>query len=387
MRAQAPCVACQPFLASRSIMFFTLILVVWTALHFYVFQRAHTVPWIRERVSRRGFFIVAFVLWTLYFAARFFDQIELGAVAVPLEAIGSSWLGILFVLSVCLFLADLVTGFGYLLRKHVPTLRAIGLGVGALLAAFALVQGLRAPVVSEHEVTVRDLPSDADGVVVTVVSDLHLGTLLGEVWLADRVAQIHEMDPDVVIIAGDLSEGHGLRDSEEVLATVLRRLDPPLGVWAVLGNHESHEGGDDALRFFESAGIRVLQDSWREIRPGLLLAGIGDRGHGADPSDATPLDRALAARPPGTATILVTHRPILVGEAAAAKVGLVLAGHTHGGQIWPFDYFLALVNPLLEGRYEIDGTTAIVCRVTGTWGPRMRLFAPSEIVRITLRAP
>lgn len=97
-----------------------------------------------------------------------------------------------------------------------------------------------------------------------------------------------------------------------------------------------------------------------------------------------PLAQALAGRPSGV-TIFLSHTPWQAERAACLGVGLMLCGHTHGGQIWPFGYLVRLFYPLLEGRYEVDGMTAIVCRGTGTWGPRMRLWRPGEILRVTLR--
>jgi predicted MPP superfamily phosphohydrolase len=118
-----------------------------------------------------------------------------------------------------------------------------------------------------------------------------------------------------------------------------------------------------------------------------VLAGVDDVGshRRAGGSIEQAFDRALDGRPAG-ATILLSHGPFAFEAAARAGVGLMLSGHTHGGQIWPFDLLAARLYPVLEGRAEIDGMTVLVCRGTGTWGPRMRLWSPSEILRITLRA-
>jgi predicted MPP superfamily phosphohydrolase len=97
------------------------------------------------------------------------------------------------------------------------------------------------------------------------------------------------------------------------------------------------------------------------------------------------METALANRPHG-ATILLSHTPWRAEEAAAAGVGLMLSGHTHNGQLWPFTYLVRTRYKLLGGRYPIGSMTAIVCRGTGGWGPRMRLWRPAEILRITLRA-
>ncbi|MBU0464032.1 MAG: metallophosphoesterase, partial [Proteobacteria bacterium] len=126
-------------------------------------------------------------------------------------------------------------------------------------------------------------------------------------------------------------------------------------------------------------------NAWAQVRPGLVLAGVEDltiRRRSGQNSD--PISKALAGRPPG-AVILLSHTPWQTKKAASAGVGLMLSGHTHGGQIWPFGYLVRKRYPLLEGRYKVDGMTAIVCRGTGTWGPRMRLWHPGQILRVTLR--
>lgn len=139
------------------------------------------------------------------------------------------------------------------------------------------------------------------------------------------------------------------------------------------------------MSLFDEVSFKLLRNGWAEVRPGLILAGVDDltssrlNGQGGD-----PISQALIGRPPG-ATILLSHTPWQTGSAAKAGAGLMLSGHTHGGQIWPFGYLVRSRYPLLEGRYEVDGMTVIVCRGTGTWGTRMRLWRPSEILHVTLR--
>jgi len=169
---------------------------------------------------------------------------------------------------------------------------------------------------------------------------------------------------------------------------MLRGLSAPLGVWGVTGNHESYAGMDSSVRFFEESGIQMLRNRWNVVRPGLALGGIDDPGHfGSSPAGGDDrLRQVLADKPIGDVTIFLSHRPQSAEVVAKAGVNLMLSGHTHGGQIWPFTYISALANPLLEGRYDVNGMPVIVCRGTGTWGPRMRLWARSEIIRLTLRS-
>jgi predicted MPP superfamily phosphohydrolase len=365
--------------------FGTALLAAWTLLHLYVFGRAWTVPAIRRRVPRAAFLGGATALWATFALSRFAGHDAGGRFADWLELFCLSAMAALFLCAVALFAVDLATGFGLLLRRRAPALRGWALVAGGLLAATALVQGLRPPVVSRHEVRLRGLPAALDGTVIVALSDLHLGSLLDGSWLAARAAQIAAEQPDMVVLLGDLVEGHGAAEGD--LLRALARVRAPLGVWAVAGNHERFgTRGGAGLLALEEAGARVLHDRWAEAAPGLVVAGVDDltsrrrAGTGGDAVGAS-----LAGRPPG-ATVLLSHTPWDSEKAARAGVGLMLSGHTHGGQIWPFGYLVRLAYPLLAGRYEVGGMTVLVSRGAGTWGPRMRLWRPGEILRVTLRA-
>ncbi len=354
-----------------------------TLMHIYVFWRAASVPVLRRYVPRKLLIGAGLVLWATFFLGRVYGHHGIGPLAKVSEFVGMNWMAVLFLLFVSLVAMDLVTGFGSLVPRLAPSLRGTALIAGLVLSLIALFQGLRPPVVQNYEVYLPGLAEEMDGTVLVAMSDLHLGNLLGERWLEARVAQVQAQQPDLVVLLGDLFEGHGKPQSE--LLPVLRRLSAPLGVWVVPGNHEFHHRENGTTLLIEKAGFQLLLNRWAKIQPGLVMVGIDDltgirrSGRGDD-----PISKALAGRPPG-ATILLSHTPWQADKAAKAGVNLMLSGHTHGGQIWPFDYLVKHVYPLLEGRYEVDGMTVIVCRGTGTWGPRMRLWRPSEILRLKLQ--
>jgi len=366
-------------------LFLRIILLFWTGLHVYVFYRLSTVTIIARHIPNWLLIIVAAILWMSYVLARFLDRSGLSTLARPLEVIGSNWIGVLFILFVGLFAADIATGFGLLFPRIAPTLRGWGLLASLVLCVISAVQARRAPVMRSYEVQLASLPPESDGTVLVLVTDLHLGAMLGEHWLAERVAQIQAERPDLVIFGGDILEGH--REAGKFLP-LMHRLSPPLGVWAVTGNHEFYSGFETSVRMLGDAGFRVLRDQWAEVRPGLLIAGVDDltarRRYG---HDGNFVEQALAGRPSNAATIFVSHTPWEAERAARAGAGLMLSGHTHNGQIWPFTYIVRLIHPLLGGRYEVNGMPVIICRGTGTWGPPMRLWRRSEVVRVTLRSP
>jgi hypothetical protein len=233
-------------------------------------------------------------------------------------------------------------------------------------------------------VTLGSLPAELDGRVLVAISDTHLGTHLGAQWFNNRLTEIQALRPDIVVFLGDIFEGHG--DTPHDIQA-LRQLKAPMGKWYVHGNHKSHGNRGNRTDVLQKGGFGRLADRWVELEPGLVLAGVNDlSSHKRRGLSGDPLRRALSNRPDG-ATVLLSHSSLQSERAAGAGVELMLSGHTHGGQIWPFGYLVQAVYPLLAGRYDIDGMTAIVCRGTGTWGPRMRLWHRGEILKVTLRAP
>lgn len=365
-------------------MFGIIIISACTGMHIYVVWRAASVPFLNRYIPRRHLIGLGVVLWVSFILAWTLGHGSKGMTSVVLETFSVHWMALLFLTSVTLSAIDLLTGFGYLLPRQSPTLRGWALVAGVLLSLFALIQGLRPPVVQSYEVRLDGLPSEMEGRVIIAMSDLHIGSLLGERWLAARVAQVREQRPDLVVLLGDIFEGHG--KPEQTLLPVLRRLSAPLGVWAVPGNHESHGGLATNVSPMEEAGFQILRNRWTSVRPGFILAGVDDltalyrAGRGGD-----TVSQALAGRPPGV-TVFLSHTPWQAEKAALAGVSLMLCGHTHGGQIWPLGYLISQLYPLLEGRYDVNGMPVIVSRGAGTWGPRMRLWRPGEIIRVTMHA-
>jgi uncharacterized protein len=368
----------------RFAIFITLVLTVWVLMHLYVFWRLGTMPWVAAHSSIRGLVLAALGLGLSYPLARVLEARGIHAVAWLLELVGANWIGVLFLLLSAILVVDVVTLGGLLFAQVAPQLRSSAVLVAGLFAVIGIVQGLRAPIVRDFEVRLTGLPAERDGLTLVAISDLHLGTLKGERWLTRLLGRVNDLKPDLVIIVGDLVDGN-VRHVETLLP-VLRQLRSPLGVWAVTGNHEYYAGLEQNVKLLEAAGYHLLRDRWAEATPGLIIAGVDDltaREQFGQSDDA--VEQALANRPTG-ATILLSHSPLESKRASAAGANLMLSGHTHAGQIWPFNFLVRLKYPLLAGRYEVDGMPLIVGRGTGTWGPPMRLWRPSEILRIRLRS-
>lgn len=366
-------------------MFGIVLLSVITLMLAYVAWRAASVPFVKRRFPVKFLMMAAVLVWALILSGRLIGRGGSGWLAESSELAGMDTMAVLFLATVCFLVVDLITAFGFLLPRLAPALRGLALVACLALSAVAVFQGMRPPVVDSFEVDLPGLPPDRDGTVVVAVSDLHLGTLIGDRWLLAREAQVRAQKPDMVLLLGDIFDSGG-GPNKQFLAT-LARISAPLGVWAVTGNHELYGRRKDGSTILDDTSFQVLHDRWAEACPGLIVAGVDDltarRRYGLD---SDPVRKALEGRPAG-ATLFLSHTPWKAEEAAGLGASLMLAAHTHGGQIWPFNFLVRLSYPLVEGRYDVNGMPVIVCRGTGTWGPRMRLWKPGEILRITLRAP
>ena len=367
-------------------MFSIILNVIGTLFHFYVAHRLYRVNAVRTRVPARAWWLAALALWLVYMWG-----VRLGDEAIDWRwwpgQFAMTWLGVLFLMTLCLLAADLLTGFGLWWRERAPRFLAVGALAGVLVSAFAIFQAVRAPAITEYEVALKNLPADLDGMVLVAVTDMHLGAQRRSPWMAARVDQINALKPDAVVMVGDQVEDNPL--GEPQLAGILRRLQAPRGVWAVTGNHEFYGDVDTTITEFAAGGVRWLRNEKVELAPGLVLAGIDDigrtmRGGG---EYLGGLD-TVAPADSGVATILLCHIPAsrIVEAAAARGVDLMLSGHTHGGQIWPFNFLVQRQFPRYMGDYVVDAMTLVVSRGAGGWGPRMRLWQPGEIVKLTLRA-
>jgi uncharacterized protein len=363
----------------RFVMFLVVVLSVWTLMHVFVVSRLWSLPAAPGAWWHRGLVATAVALWLSFPLGQFLAR-SLGRAAAPIEFAGAAWVGVLFVLLVTLLAADFATGFGWLLSAR-PA-RQIALLAAVALSILGFVQGLRAPAVQEHRVAVRGLRPALEGLRIVQLSDVHLGPFLRSRWLERRLAQVDALRPDLIVVTGDLLDQDATLS--ESLVPWLERLHAGYGVWGVTGNHEFYAGLDQSLAVFRSARIEVLRDRAVEVAPGLVVAGVDDltarRQFGL--SDH-PVDRALSNRPSG-ATIFLCHSPWEAERAAELGADLMLSGHTHDGQIWPFTYLVRLMYPYVAGRYAVNGMTLIVSRGTGFWGPPMRLFKRAEITLITL---
>jgi len=370
----------------RFLIFFSIVLGIWLAFHLYVGWRLWSLPVFANPTGHRILLLGLAVLYVSYPLGRYLYHHGLPRIGTALEYGGGVWMGTLVLLLSALGIVDLVTLFGLVLKPWVVQIRTAAICVALLLAVVAWIGGIVRPRTVELEVELPDLPESADGLVVAHLTDLHLGALIGERRLQSVIEQIDDMNPDIVAITGDLVDGDA--GTVEDMVPVLRTLTAPHGVYSILGNHEMYAGPEKCRDLMRDAGFVVLDSAATQVVPGLWIAGVPDsgRGPGTDGLDGA-LQSAISGVGEGDAVVFLQHAPGNEAATAAAGAGLMLNGHTHGGQIWPFHFMVNRTYPRISGVHKTGAMTQVISRGAGRWGAPMRLFAPSEIYRITLRSP
>jgi predicted MPP superfamily phosphohydrolase len=313
----------------------------------------------------------------------------------------SLWMGTAFFLLLGFLLTDLVRalvgaafaagtdGGGAVASVGAARLQAIVV-VGLAFSAVArgIYEQRGGPRVTRHEVRLARWPRALDGFRIVQISDIHIGPILDHRFAAAVTAQVNALAPDLIAITGDLVDGDARRLRPDVAP--FGALRAPQGVWFVTGNHDYFSGVDAWVANVRRLGIRPLRNERVTIAhngAAFDLAGVEDHhAYMVHPTEKSDVVKALADRDPDRAVVLLAHDPLTFKTAARCGVDLQLSGHTHGGQIWPFNYLVRLSTPFVAGHYRRGDAQLFVSRGTGFWGPAMRLFAPAEIAEITIRS-
>jgi uncharacterized protein len=292
-----------------------------------------------------------------------------------------TWMGFLFLFFCIGLVFDLTHVLVTLLNLKWPLSDAMTLRSTGLLVLAALGYGLiEARQIQIEEINISTPKLASGHVTIAQISDLHLGMMSGEGFLDRVIAKLQEIKPDIVVATGDIVDGQG--DLIDALARHFKSYTPPLGAYAVTGNHEYFAGLENSLRFLRNAGFTVLRGE-SVVAGGIILVGVDDHTVISTGQQAI-LDtrKALAAITANDYIILLKHQPVVDSDM---KFDLQLSGHIHGGQIFPFVYLTRMVYGMHTGLTELaDGRRLYVSRGVGTWGPPIRLFAPPEITLITI---
>ncbi len=340
--------------------------------------------------------LVKIGLWLTILAypvARVLERLGLRLWAHHFTWFGSFWLGALvylffgfLIFDAIRYAAALVPGgrfFSLLNNSHIPRLFTLCLLAGTALLLVVGYAKARNPRVSYVSLSLQKLSGKKNPLRLVHLSDIHLGTIIGLKRLVKLVERVNALQPDLILITGDLVD-ENVAALESMIAPI-SQFRAERGVYAVTGNHEYYAGVTGAVSAMEQAGIRVLRNETVRIDGLLTITGVDDLESERFEAKPFPEFQALAAdRDPRLPSILLCHRPIHLEKAAAAGFDLQLSGHTHHGQMVPFNWVTDILYEISSGFGRIGKMAVYVSNGVGTWGPPVRIGAPPEIVEIVL---
>ena len=360
--------------------FLLVVLTVYGGMHAYVFFKASTGLSLGQTAyTGLAVFMIAMVLAP--FAVRLLERSGHELPASVFAYIGFTWMGFVFLFFCSSLLMDayrlLIWTFRRPLMPSPFAAFVIPLAAAALITAYGFFEALS--IRAEH--VVLEAPGlGTDRVRIAQVTDIHLGIVVGPQRLEKMLQIVREARPDILVSTGDLldSTGPEVRASLELFT----QIRPPMGKYAVTGNHEYYAGLEEALAATREAGFTVLRQESFTIPGVMRIAGVDDPAGELLPKD-NATDAKVLGGASGLFTLFLKHRP-LVESSAVGLFGLQLSGHTHRGQIFPFRLVTRLFFPRDSGLYSLGTSYLYASRGTGTWGPPVRFISTPEVTIIDL---
>ena len=375
---------------SRWIIFILLYLSIYGSAHLYLLIKARRAFYLDGVQYVLLFAILAFLLIAPV-NARLLQNQGYWLPAVALTWLGYCWMGFVFIFVCQALIVDAYhlmvaaaqqmfgTDWTSLMLSKRQSINLLTLSTCAIMIYGAF----EASHITTESVTIRSvkIPMASGPVRIVQISDLHISPLFFPARLAPTITAINKAKPDILVSTGDLVDGRGLNSN--VLASALRSISAPMGKFAITGNHEFYTGISVASTFTQEAGFELLRNRSVAVAKGIVITGVDDLAH-SHPDAALKENELLKRVPKTTYSLLLKHRPI-IDKDSIELIDLQLSGHTHRGQIFPFDALVRLSYPLGYGLKQIAPDRYLyTSRGTGTWGPPIRVLAKPEITIIDL---
>jgi predicted MPP superfamily phosphohydrolase len=373
------------------ILFLATFFTVYGLVNLYIFIRGWQV--LSLAPSLRLYYTLGFVIVASSFiGGRLLENVWLSVVSDVLVWMGAFWIAAMLYLLLSLLTLDLlrlinhwVPFFPSPITAHASTAK----GIAALVIIGSILLLLVVGHINARNPRIRTLhltiPKKAEGLEtlnVVVASDIHLGSIIGKKRLDSMVARINALNPDLVLLPGDIVDEDLAPVIRQNLGETLRNLKSRWGVFAITGNHEYIGGVEEACAYLSDHAVTVLRDRVVKLHDRVYLVGREDRSIRRTGKNRKPLQELMAGADQKYPTILMDHQPFQLQEGETNGVDLQISGHTHHGQLWPLNLITKRVYELSWGYKKKNSTHVYVSCGFGTWGPPVRLGNRPEIVNI-----
>ena len=323
--------------------------------------------------------------WITYTILGFISLVFTALVIRDLAVL--SWSGITFLAS--LFRQASITEPDPSRRQFLLQVTNLGvIGAASVATAYGVYQARRKPGIVGLNIPIKNLPPSFEGFRIVQFTDIHAGLTVKRDWVETIAQQVADLKPDLIAFTGDLADGSVAHLRDDVAP--LGELQAPFGKFFVTGNHEYYSGAEQWVEETGRMGYKVLMNEHTLITKNgssVVLAGVTDYSAGSFiPEHKSDPLKAINGAPDGRVKILMAHQPRTLYAAESLGFDLILNGHTHGGQFFPWNLVATIGQPYIKGLHNHNGSWVYVSKGTGYWGPPVRLGARSEITVFTLTA-
>jgi predicted MPP superfamily phosphohydrolase len=379
---------------SNLILFLSIILSIYTAGNYYIFRRSlQALP---ENFTIKIAFILLFVLfYASYFGARFLESSIPQSIFTFFIWLGSIWLAALlyFLLFALLFDFSRLVNHFFAIYPHFITenwqrAKLFALIVSIFSVFIILLIGFinnANPSVKYMTLEIPKKNSQLSHLKIALASDIHLGVTITKAKIDKLIELINKENPDIILLAGDILDEDPKFIIQNKLGQPLKYLSAKYGVWAIMGNHEYIGGASKAEEYIKSLGITLLKDSTAIIDNAFNLIGRDDlSANHWNTHKRKDLSLLLEKANPNLPTIMMDHQPFHLEDVAKYPIDLQLSGHTHHGQLFPFNFITSAIYEVSYGYKKINNTNFFVSSGYGLWGPPIRTINRPEIIVINI---
>ena len=341
------------------------VVIVWTCLN---------TPRLPYNIWTR---ILPLILSLLFVFLMFYTRVSHGVFTEILTPVLYIWLGSLF-LWFTLVMATMAVQLALIIFRVQPAFK-LGpfiFAAAALISIISVINAARTPTIKEINIESSKITAP---IVIAMVTDTHLGDGVSAARLQKMFDKIDARKPDLIVFTGDIFERSG-RETQKFI-DIIKAQNPRCGKYGVSGNHEFYSGLERNLQLWRSGGITPLLDESADIC-GINIVGINDIK--AARVSRQEFERVINESDTSKFTLLLSHTPLYYEEAAQGGVDLMLSGHTHNGQIWPFNKLVRLQFRHVYGMYEYGGLMHYVSSGAFYWGPPMRFLTQNEVPVFTI---
>ena len=374
------------------LIFFSIVILIYSLVNYYIYIRGmQALP---EGMAFKSWYPWIFLfLSASYIIGRFLERVWISPVSTFFTFTGSFWLAFMIYFLMAVVVIDIVRIViffipakpGFMINNYADFKKYLFLVVVAVTGIIVLAGHINAltPRVKRIDIRIDKKAGTTKTLHIAAASDIHMGTLVGPRRTAKLVKMINERNADLILFAGDIVDEDLAPVIKYDLGRSLLKLKAPLGVYAITGNHEYIGGADAAVSYLEEHGIKMLRDTSIKINESFYLAGRNDRDSKRfSAKERKSLEKVLEGVDLSLPVIMMDHQPFNLQQVADAGVDFQLSGHTHHGQLWPFNYITNAIYELSWGYKKKDNSHFYVSSGYGGWGPPVRSGNRPEILDI-----